>query len=65
MCRGCGGTTEERPLRPVVAAAALVRTILDVRLDVALLDARGKVVLGIEVLHAHRVPEDKGRARVP
>jgi hypothetical protein len=64
-CRGCGGMIEERPLRPVVADAALEVTILGVRLDVALLNARGKVVLGVEVLHAHAVPEDKGRARIP
>lgn len=64
-CGGCGGTIEERPLRPVVADAALEVTVPGARLDVALLDARGKVVLGVEVLHAHAVPEDKGRARIP
>jgi hypothetical protein len=65
MCRGCGGMIEERPLRPVVADAAIEVSLPGARLDVALTDARGKVVLGIEVLHAHKVPEDKGRARVP
>jgi hypothetical protein len=65
MCGGCGGVIEERPLRPVVADAALEVPVPGARLDVALLDARGRVVLGIEVLHAHAVPEDKGRARIP
>lgn len=65
MCRGCGGTIEERPLRPVVADAALEVSLPGARLDVALRDARGKVVLGIEILHAHAVPGDKGRARIP
>jgi hypothetical protein len=64
-CGGCGGTIEERPLRPVVADAALEVAVTGARLDVALRDAKGKVVLGVEVLHAHKVPEDKGRARIP
>jgi Competence protein CoiA-like family len=64
-CRGCGGVIEERPLRPVVADAALEVTLQGSRLDVALLDVRGRVVLGVEVLHAHAVPGDKGRARIP
>lgn len=64
-CGGCGGVIEARPLQPVVADAALEVSLLGVRLDVALLNARGRVVLGVEVLHAHAVPEDKGRARIP
>jgi len=64
-CRGCGGTIEERPLRPVVADARLEVAVPGARLDVALVDARGKVSLGIEILHAHAVPADKGRARIP
>ncbi|HEX5135651.1 MAG TPA: competence protein CoiA family protein [Planctomycetota bacterium] len=64
-CRGCGGTIEERPLRPVVADALLEVAVPGARLDVALVDARGKVSLGIEILHAHAVPADKGRARIP
>lgn len=59
MCGGCGGTIEERPLRPVVADAALEVAVPGARLDVALLDAKGKVVLGLEVLHAHKV-DDRG-----
>jgi hypothetical protein len=65
MCGGCGGTIEERPFRPVVADAALEVPLPGARLDVALEDARGKLVLGIEILHAHKVPEDKGRVRIP
>ncbi|MCK6458528.1 MAG: hypothetical protein L6Q95_01375 [Planctomycetes bacterium] len=64
-CGGCGGTIEERPLRPVVAEAAIEVALPGARLDVALKDARGRVSLGIEILHAHAVPADKGRARVP
>jgi hypothetical protein len=64
-CGGCGGTIEERPLRPAVAGAEIEVAVPGARLDVALLDARGKVLLGIEILHAHAVPEDKGRARIP
>lgn len=64
-CGGCGGTIAERPLQPVVHDAALEVTVPGARLDVALLGANAKVVLGVEVLHAHAVPEDKGRARIP
>ncbi|MGQ0612759.1 MAG: competence protein CoiA family protein [Planctomycetaceae bacterium] len=67
-CGTCGEVTASSPLKPTVAGAVLERELeLDGRrwrLDVALLDDDGRILLGIEVRHRHAVPDEKA-ARLP
>ncbi len=74
-CRGCHATAMLRPLRRGIADAAVEAEVAipgsdaRLRLDVALLDARGRVRLAVEIRRSHAVPQEKGaqlqRARIP
>ncbi len=72
-CASCGEVTASSPLKPTIVGAALEREVeLDGRtwrLDVALLDDSGRILLGIEVRHRHAVPGEKAaflpRGRLP
>jgi len=63
LCRACGTATASRPLQATVAGAALEREVAQGgrrwRLDVALLGADGRTLLGVEVRHRHAVPGEK------
>jgi predicted RNA-binding Zn-ribbon protein involved in translation (DUF1610 family) len=64
FCAGCGARVEKRPLRESVKDAAVEREVRAprgeaCRFDVAMLGTGGRVILGVEIRHAHAVPEGK------
>lgn len=67
FCASCRVRVERRPVRDSVKEAALERECplpragAVCRFDVAFLGAGGRILLGVEIRHAHAVPDEKRR----